>query len=139
MARYKIIDEPNLKSWGEQIIVNPIMILFAAFFVPLFWDPPLLGRFWIPAGWLIVNGVALGSASLKQEIKAIVLGALAIVGMFALFGMLSGNGVLPWSLEDAAPYLRLVLFGIFFLTLYGVVFRQCKSYELFAYIHRGEQ
>lgn len=135
MATYQIIDEPKTRPALEKFIVDPTVILFVSILVPLFWNPPALGRFWMPAVWLIFNGYALGSQTLAKEIVTLLLGA---VGLFALLSgstALTNSGVLAYDFADVMPYLTTLTFGVFFLTLYGVVFRQSSSYALYEYVH----
>ena len=137
MARYKIIDEPTTKPWGENFVVDPIIILLAAILVPLLWNPPALGRFWLPLVWLILNGYALGSSTLGREIGYM---ALGIVGWYAVLRITSaiiGTGYVTLPVADVYDYVIIAQFGIFFLTMYLVVFKQSQSYHLFRYI-RGD-
>lgn len=138
MARYEIIDEPEAPSWGERIVVDPVLILFAAIIVPLVWNPPAYGRFWMPALWLLINGLALGSATLKREISALLAGGAAMFLLFRGVTWLLASGVLPYGVEDVRPYFITVLFGVFFLALYIAVFYQSQSHQLYSYI-RGAQ
>ena len=137
MARYQIIDEPQTKPWGENLVVNPIIILLAAMLVPLIWNPPALGRFWMPCVWLILNGYALGSATLAREMGYIALGTLGWFMVVPLTRMIVSTGVVTLPIQDVYDYVVIVQFGIFFLTLYLVVFQQSRSYHLFKYI-RGD-
>ena len=133
MARYQIIDEPRSKPWAERIIIEPTLILFAAILVPLIWNPPLFGRFWMPLLWLLANGYALGSSTLGKEVATSLVGILALYGIFILASFVMRNGVLGLANEDIFPYLRLVLFGVFFWTMYLIVMRQSVSYQLYKY------
>ena len=134
MARYQIIDEPDTKPWGENLIVDPVLILFAAIIVPLFWQPPYMGRYWIPALWLLVTGIALGSSTLKEEIATMILGAIAWYGVFWIIARFWSAGFIPGEAADVYPYLHILQFGVFFLTLYLVVFKQSQSYAIFDYV-----
>ena len=137
MARYEIIDEPHARPWGEKVIINPLFILLAAILVPLIWSPPFFGRFWIPFIWLAVNGVALGSSTLLKEIATLIVGALACAGVFFGTVYLLHNELLPYTDEQVIPYMIITLYGVFFLTMYLVVFNQSRSYELYNYIRSG--
>jgi hypothetical protein len=139
MARYEIIDEPRTKPWGEKLIVDPIVILLAAILVPLIWQPPMLGRFWIPALWLILNGYLIGSSTLGKEIATIIIGT--VVWFLVSYGVLAfvRSGASPVSGRDAYEYLLLLQFAVFFLAMYLVVFRQADSYALFKYMRGGKQ
>lgn len=137
MDRYEIIDEPHVKPWGERFILDPTIILFAAIIIPLFLPLPLYGRFWIPILWLILNGYALGSSTFGKEIATLVVGAIVWLALLYGVSYLTSTEMFGMPTERVAPYLRILLFGIFFLTLYLVVFRQARSYELYKYI-RGD-
>ena len=138
MERYRIIDEPKSKPWGEKLIVDPIFILLAAILIPLVWNPPYLGRFWMPSVWLFVNGLALGSSTLGKEIRALLAGGLLCLAVFYLSMLIPrwSNGLV--TLQDILPYARIILFGVFFMTIYLVVFQQGRSYQLFQYVRGGE-
>ncbi len=137
MARYEIIDEPHAKPWGERLILDPAIILFAAIIIPLFLPLPLYGRFWIPMLWLVLNGYALGSSTFGKEIATLVVGAVVWLALLYGVSYLSATESLDLPSEAIGRYMRILLFGVYFLTLYVVVFRQSRSYELYKYI-RGE-
>lgn len=133
MAHYQIIDEPRPKPW-QHLIVNPNIILLAAIFVPLLWNPPFWGRFWIPAVWLVFNGISLGSPTLRKEIAVVLVGTLAWLGiLFTTFPMLNAFGV-DLAPDQVGPYLRIILFGVFFLILYLAVTMQSTAWQLFEYV-----
>ncbi len=137
MARYQIIDEPRSKPWGENLVIDPIFILLAAMLVPLVWNPPAFGRFWSPCIWLIVNGYALGSSTLGREIAYIALGTIGWFAIVPITRAIMATGVITLPARDVYDYIVIIQFGIFFLTLYLVVFEQSRSYHLFKYI-RGD-
>ena len=134
VARYQIIDEPQTKPWAESLIVQPVAILLIAIVVPLFWNPPMLGRFWIPLVWLIANGVFLGSATLKKEILFAIGGVIA--WWAATFAIVAWANTQPFGLsrEDGLEYMVIAQYSIFFLTLYLIIFNQSNSYALFEYV-----
>ncbi len=138
MSRYQIIDEPEVRPWGEKLIVDPIFILLAAVFVPFIWQPPVFGRFWMPIVWLLVNGVALGSKTLVREILTIVAGLVGLWLLIMLVAALEGSGVLPFPGERLDPYVSIVFFGVFFTVLYIIVFNQGRSYALYKYARERE-
>ena len=132
MEDYHIIDEPKVKK-AENLIVNPIVILFAAIFIPLFWMPPLYGRWWIPLVWLTINGYLLGSPSLKSEIITSVLGLIALFGLLEVFIIISE--IDPYSQFDSlVHYARIILNGVFFFIVYLVVFKQTTPFEIYSYM-----
>ncbi len=134
---YEIIDEPSVKPWGEKLIVEPVVILLAAILVPLVWQPPFAGRYWMPLVWLAVNGLALGSSTLGREIAVLVAGAVIWIALFLGASQVLERGIVPFQPADVYPYLRIVLFAVFFMTLYLAVFMQSRSYQLYAYT-RGD-
>ena len=137
MATYQIIDEPKSRPALEKFIVDPTVILLVSILVPFFWNPPALGRFWIPAVWLVFNGYALGSPTLGKEIRTLLFGALGLFVLLRGSTVLINADVIPYEPADLAPYLVTLLFGGFFLTLYLVVFRQSTSHALYQYV-RGD-
>ncbi len=134
MSAYEIIDEPKVKK-SEHLIVNPIMVLFVAIFLPLFWMPPYFGRWWLPLVWLTVNGYLLGSPSLIKEIM------ISIVGLLFVFGLLEGfiyiSQIEPFVNFNSLPqYASITLNGAFFFILYLVVFKQSVPYGIYVYLKR---
>ena len=134
MAPYQLIDEPQTKSWGDRVIVHPLIILLAAVIVPLFWNPPAFGRYWLPLIWLTVNGIALGSTTLKKELWIMWAGgaALAIAFFGAIFGMAFLFPEIPAAMTG--KYVGILHIGAYFLLLYLVVANQQMSYDLYAYL-----
>ena len=139
MNRYAIIDEPTVRPWGERIVVDPVLILLAAILVPFFWEPPAFGRFWLGPLWLLINGVALGSASLGKEIIALVVGAGVWLGLF--FGTIAtiNAGLLPYDGRDIWEYVVIALFAVLFFTMLFVINLQARSHALFVYVRGGQQ
>ena len=136
MARYQIVDEPNVKSWGESLILDPTIILFVCIFAPILISIPAFGRFWIPLIWLSLNGFALGSATLKRELLVLWLGSVLLFSVYIGFIAVANHyGLAP---ERINPYLRIMVFAGFFLVIYITVFNQQKSYELFKYLHSNQ-
>ncbi|WP_168204162.1 hypothetical protein [Aliikangiella coralliicola] len=137
MSSYQIVDEPKVRGTNA-LIFNPLIILFVSILTPLFWNPPLMGRFWMPMIWIIINGVLLGSHSLKKEILAIIIGAAVF------FATLYGTAFISVSSlfddpDSTLPYLRIFLQAIFFSTLYVVVFMQSASYSIYEYIREQDE
>ncbi len=138
MDRYLIIDEPRVRPWGERIVVDPILILLAAILVPFFWDPPALGRFWMGPLWLLINGIALGSATLGKEIKALVIGAIVWWVLFRGTAAVIKAELLPYEASDIWEYTVISLFAVLFFTMLYVINLQARSYALFRYV-RGRK
>ncbi|WGZ94781.1 MAG: hypothetical protein QJT81_01955 [Candidatus Thiothrix putei] len=128
-SAYVIIDE-NKPSPLSHFVVNPVVILFAAILVPLFWMPPLWGEFWLPLVWLLFNGYALGSAHWKKEWMICITGAISL--FLLVFG--ASYFILINNWHGGIPYLRIAINAVLFLTLYYAVFTQNASYALFTYL-----
>jgi hypothetical protein len=132
---YDIIDEPNLKPWSR-FIVNPIIILFAAIIVPMFWSPPYLGRFWLPFVWLLINSWLLGSPTIKKEIFFIVIGLILMSGIFYGMYFVISNGIqFKFSFLN---YMGVLLNAVMFLFIYLVVFLQNQPYEIYEYFREDD-
>lgn len=133
MSNYSLIDEPKPKAY-EHLIVDPLVIFFAAILVPLFWNPPMLGRIWMPLLWLCVNSFLLGSPTLLKEI-IIAIGGFALWYVFmylCIYPMIFLN--LNAYVDSAIPYFRILNQGVFYLSLYLLVFIQRTPYSIFQYI-----
>ncbi|MCJ8313971.1 MAG: hypothetical protein HRU38_14895 [Saccharospirillaceae bacterium] len=135
---YKIIDEPKARVWCH-LIINPNIILFAAMLVPLFWQPPLYGRFWMPLLWIVFNGFLLGSSTFKREVITCVLGILTMAGLGIWLLMYYQAQDTYFTIQQIIPYYKLLNLACLFLTLYISVFTQSTSYQLFEYMHRSQK
>ncbi len=138
-SSYTIIDEPRAKA-QDKLITHPVVILLVAMILPLFWNPPYLGRFWMPFVWLIMNGYLLGSPTLKKEVVYSLIGlALLIAIPFAVSLLFSLQ--LTWfpSAEFILPYMQIMMSAVFFLFLFLVVNTQAVPYEIFSYIQEQNQ
>lgn len=131
---YTIIDEPNLKPWSKYA-VNPVIILFAAMLVPMLWNPPFLGRFWLPFVWLLINSVLLGSPTIKKEIVYMVVGLLLMAGIFyAMVYVINHQIQFEFSF---LRYMGVLLNAVMFLFIYLVVFLQTQPHEIMEYLREG--
>ena len=130
MSHYHIIDEPKPKR-HERFIVDPLGIFFVSVFVPLFWMPPLLGKFWIPIIWLLANSYLLGSPTFRKEIVIAVLGCLSFVGVWLSIGFITQN---KEQLTTIVPYIKVLTQAVFFFTLYMIVFQQAGSFAIHEYV-----
>ena len=133
---YQIIDEPRVRTWGESIIVHPILILFVSIVVPMFVQLPFYGRFWMPFAWLAINSYALGRATFKREVITCILSVVALIGVTFSSGLLLQY--LDATPEMIVPYYRIALMGTLFFAIYLVVYPQEKSYEIYQYLRRGQ-
>lgn len=133
MSSYHIIDEPKIR-FSDKFIVNPLIILFAAILVPLFWTLPFLGRLWMPLVWIIANGIMLGSSTFWKEILAMVVGAVLYVATIYGTSYIANSTNLFADPDVIWPYVRIFLQAIFFITLYVAIFMQQSSYSIFQYI-----
>ncbi len=132
MSHYHIVDEPK-GSQLDKLVVNPIIILFAAIFIPIFITLPFDGRWWMPFAWLAINGYLLGSPTLKNEILISILGVLSLYGLLEFFILLSQQDFFS-GMKSFVQYVRIILNGVLFLTMYLVVFKQSVPYEIFTYM-----
>ena len=119
---YIIIDEPGLSPIAH-IVLNPLVILFATLIIPIIWNPPALGRFWMPYIWLLLNGYALNSATWAKE------WVICIAGIILM--------CLIW-LSIALAVDHKEVNATWLLCLYYAVFTQSTSYELFEYMREKE-
>lgn len=130
---YRIIDEPKVRA-AETLIVNPLVILLAGIFLPLLWEPPFMGRFWIPFAWVIANGFLLGSPSFLKELLISVAALLSMMGLFASLAIFK-----PENANALYPYFNIALSGVFFLFLYTVVFIQMTPWSIHEYIRESQR
>lgn len=138
MASYRIIDEPKVKL-AHRFIVNPTAILLSAIFIPIvFHNIPLYGKFWLPFLWLIVNSYLLGSPSFWRECLYTLLGLCSIAGAFLAFGYCIKSDLIS-APNSAAPYLRVIVNGIYFSALYLVVFTQTVPFSIYDYVKQQNQ
>lgn len=137
MTSYQIIDEPKLKSY-QHLIVDPILILFISFIVPIFWAPPLYGKFWIPVCWILTNGFLLGSPTYKQELIIAIIGSSLFIGILFGFIHMASINALMIDTKVAAPYVGIIINSFFFLTMYIIVFKQAAPYSIFQYIKENK-
>lgn len=134
---YRIIDEPRARA-AERLIVNPLVILFVSIFLPLLWSPPLMGRFWMPFVWIMVNSFLLGSPTFWKELLISVgalgsmLGLVFMAGAFAETLQLDNGG-------SVYPYFRIALLAAFYLFLYLVVFIQMAPWSIYDYVRGGNR
>ncbi len=138
MANYSIIDEPKIKL-GHRFIVNPSGILLAAIILPIvFPNIPLYGKFWLPFVWLALNSYWLGSPSFWREQVYAIGGLLAVVAAFFAFGYGVKSEIIT-SPNTAAPYMRVLVNGLFFTALYCVAFTQNVPYSIYEYVKQQGQ
>lgn len=133
---YHIVDEPKPTVY-QSMIVDPLLIFFAAIFVPLIWDPPYFGRIWLPILWLIINSYLLGSPHFKKEI-GIALCALGAWFGIVYLGVIGFDYLGVFAVEKVVPYLLLLSYGVFFLCLYWLVFLQRTPFEIYSYIREQQ-
>ena len=131
MAGYEIIDEPKPRL-HENLIVDPAAIFFVSIFLPLLWTPPFQGQYWIPFVWIIANGYLLGSPTLKKEVGISIAGLALWIGFSV--GAVYIIDLSSLKLEAAAPYIRILSRGIFFLSLYLVILKQSVPYGVYKYV-----
>lgn len=123
LARYHIEDEPR-PGRLERLITDPMWPLFGM----------VLGAGWIGFLWFIVNGVALGSSTLRREIAWVVGGIAGAAGLAYAALWLVGSRTLPVS---AVPYLILVPMTWKLAVGYVLLTLQRRSFALWE--HYGGQ
>ncbi len=136
MSSYQIIDEPK-PSVYHRMVVDPVVILFAALLVPIFFELPFYGRFWMPLAWIVLNGFLLGSPTKTKE-------ALIAVGGCITLGLLHAALIYLAAIDMemaryAIPYYRIINIGALFFTLYLIVFYQSAPYSIHDYIKEGNR
>lgn len=130
---YRIIDEPKVRA-AESLIVNPLVILLVAIFLPFLWTPPLMGRYWMPFAWIVINGFFLGSPTFWKEFLISSAALLAMVGLFFSLAVFK-----PENASAIYPYFNIALSAVFFLFLYIVVFIQMTSWSIHEYIRESQR
>ena len=131
MSSYQIIDEPKPTVY-QNLVVNPVVVLFAALLVPIFINLPFYGRLWMPLVWGVLNGMLMGSPTKTKELVIAIAGGVVMVGLFFLAVYLAetyteiGNKFFP--------YIRTIIQGVLFFTLYLIVFYQMTPYSILEYI-----
>lgn len=133
MAEYRIIDEPRAR-FSTQLIVNPLAIFLVAMFLPIVFMPPYHGRVWIPFVWLVINGILLGSPSLKKEVILATCGILLwfCLPLAALKVLESMQLADRWEFFQA--YVHIGRQAAFFFFLYLIVFAQSVPYAIYQYL-----
>ena len=134
---YIIVDEPKVRALAA-FVLPPMVILFASIFLPIFWQPPAMGQYWLPLVWIFFNGYILGSSTLKKEILVGSLGLLVMSAQFMGFLYYISLETHPFPVDVVGPYLRICLNATLFLTLYFVVFTQTTSFELYEYMKEND-
>lgn len=135
METYNIIDEPKPKGL-TQLIFDPIGILFACILIPIFWTPPLMGKFWMPILWMLANGIFLGSPTLKKEVFSAIFGGLVLLALFFSFGVFATTSEIA---KQIGPYIFILMNATLFLTLYYMAFCQASPYALHQYLKQQGQ
>lgn len=115
-ARYHLPDEPRPGALA-QVIVDPMWPMFA--FI-------LVGG-WMGLAWFALNGIALGSPTLRREMALI---ALAIGGSALIFFGLAGVYEAGWLDKTAMRYALLSLVAVKLGCAYGLYLMQSRVYEL---------
>lgn len=115
---YRIADEPipgKLSRW----VVNPLFPLLGG----------MLGGFGAGLVWFVVNGIGMGSATLRREI-AVAVAALLLVAA----GVIGAQLALPDGTGTTTIKLTLLSFQLVKLgALYALQFMQTRSFALHAY------
>jgi len=75
----------------------------------------------------------MGSYNLKQQVITTIVGYLFLAGTIGIISILISDGIVPVSSAKAAPYIRIVLYAIFFTLLYRLMFLQHPTHSIIAY------
>lgn len=131
MDTYQIIDEPKSNAY-QNLVVPPVVILFASLLIPIFIDLPLYGRLWMPLVWITINGFLLGSPTKIKEML-IAIGGLVVLAL-SFFALIILGNTDEQLMTNVLPYFRITIQGILFFTLYLVVFYQSVAYSIHEYL-----
>lgn len=115
-ARYVIPDEP-LPGRLERWVVDPLWPLLAQMF----------GGSWLSLPWFVFNGIALGSATRRQEAALAAASLLGSAGLLALLYVLAERVALD---RTALSLLLLPLLALKLAIAYALYLKQSRSFEL---------
>jgi heme/copper-type cytochrome/quinol oxidase subunit 4 len=118
-AEYRIIDEPRPGGLAH-LAVNPFWIFLAM----------MLGGAWLGWPWFVLNGLAIGSASVRKELALVLVGIVAAIGATLVLLLLVSAGALSM---DHVKYAMVGLIAIKLAITYFVFLNQSRSFELFSY------
>lgn len=88
---YKISDEPA-PGFLSSIAVSPIWPFIAVMF----------GGAWLSWSWFVINGVAVGSPTLRREITWVISGIVGSLGLVFVILFAFSSGILPKELVKYA-------------------------------------
>lgn len=119
MSGYQIADEPRPGTLAR-FAVNPVFPLLAL----------MLGGVWIAWPWFLLNGIAVGSPTLRREIVWLAGGLMALIAITIAIlasadaGLITGVGL---------RYAFLVLVVAKIATAYAVYVLQSRTIEIYQY------
>lgn len=116
---YRIDDEPA-PGRLQQIAVRPLWPLLGV----------MLGGAWLAWPWFVVNGVAVGSPTLRREIAWVVGGFVGTAGLIASIFYLLNTGRLP---EAGFAYALISVVVWKLLVSYRLYMLQARTFELYRY------
>jgi hypothetical protein len=116
-SSYRIADEP-VASKLSRLVVNPVFPLLGG----------MLGGFGVGVVWFVVNGVGMGSATLRRELWVAFMGlALAVLGTGVLFMLYDARP------QPSGTVLKLAALGLTLVklvVLYVLQLTQSRSFAL---------
>jgi hypothetical protein len=119
MALYTLPDEPRPGAL-QTLATDPMWPFLSTM---------LIGS-WFGLAWFVLNGLALGSPTLRREIGCVVLAlggkALVVLGMVA--ALQAG-----WVEKGALPYLYVFGVAILLAGTYALYLLQSRTFELFSH------
>jgi hypothetical protein len=118
---YEIADEPTPAAGWENLVFQP--------------SAPLLGIMWCGAWlawpWFIVNAIAMGSPTLRREIKLCAIGLLGTLALaLAVFGLVDAGVI------ESKVTLQIALLGVVAFKLamaYAVSKIQARTFHVYTY------
>lgn len=130
---YQILDEPR-PGKRANLVVDPSGILLASMVIPLLWQPPLHGRFWLPFLWLLANSWFMGSPTFRRELRTSITSLILLALIPFLSSALMSTTPTQENIDTVVPYIRVLMFGFFFFSLYYVATMQAGPYAIFTYL-----
>ena len=119
MAGYQRADEPAPTSLAR-FAVNPFFPMLAS----------MLGGVWIAWPWFALNGIAVGSPTLRRELAWLAAGLAAMFAAAAAVVFAVGAEILPAA---AIPYALVGVTLVKLAFVYAVYVYQARTIEIYTY------
>lgn len=118
---YEIADEPNPSEDLGNLVYQPTAPLLAA----------MMCGAWLAWPWFVVNALALGSPTARQEIKLCIIGFLGSAALaLGVFGLVDAGII------ETTAMLQIALLGVTAFKLgiaYWVTTLQSRTFEVYTY------